>query len=82
MESLLRTWNKERVSKHSQVIMTLRSILISYVGIALVGVGFSFSLITPSANAKHIYNDNFPTIGIDSSVYKYKLLDYVMTSGN
>jgi len=55
--------------------MTLRSILLSYAGIALVAVGFSFSLMTTNANAKPIYNDQLPRIGIparlDFDAYKY-----------
>ncbi len=49
--------------------MTFRSIVLSYLGIALVGVGFGFSLMaTPKANAMNIYNDHLPTVGIDSGV--------------
>ncbi|KGG14970.1 MULTISPECIES: hypothetical protein [unclassified Prochlorococcus] len=49
--------------------MTFRSIVLSYLGIALVGVGFRFSLMaTPKANAMNIYNDHLPIIGIDSGV--------------
>ena len=56
--------------------MTVRSILLSYAGIALAGVGFGFSLMTPpSAFATDIYNDHLPTIGIDAGIefdsYKY-----------
>ena len=55
---------------------------IATVGIALLGVGFSLSLLTPSDNAKQIYNNHLPTIGIDTSFYKYKVLDYVITPSN
>ncbi len=61
--------------------MTLRSILFSYAAIALVSVGFGSFLMTTSVNAKSIYNDHTPIIGIDSFSYKYKLLDSGITTG-
>jgi len=56
--------------------MTFKSILLSYAGIALVAVGFSFSLMTPpSAKAMNIYSEHLPIIGIDpglvSDSYKH-----------
>ena len=72
---------QEESNQTFEWFMTLRSILFSYAAIALVSVGFGSFLMTTSVNAKSIYNDNTPIIGIDSFSYKYKLLDSEITPG-